>query len=67
MNTSTTVSDLSGAEISADDSAARARVIVEYADANRGLFVLDVTVEEADELAAKGRHVPLRTVQDGGV
>jgi hypothetical protein len=44
---------------------AEARVIVEFADARRGLYVIDVTVEEANALAARGRRVPLHMPRIG--
>ncbi len=46
------VSDLSGDVIEEGNSAT---VTVTFADSRKGQFVLDVTVEEAEELARKGR------------
>ena len=45
------VSDLSGAEIDADNAAV---VTIRYADARRGQVVLDVNASEVEELARKG-------------
>jgi hypothetical protein len=46
------VSDLSGEAI-ADDKAAT--VTIRFADARKGVYVLDATEEEAEELGRKGR------------
>jgi len=51
-----TVSDLSGEEVT--DGEARVRVI--FLGPPRRIFELDVTTEEANELAAKGREVRRR-------
>jgi hypothetical protein len=45
------VSDLSGKEIDEKDAA---KVTITYADARRGLVVLDVNASEVDDLASKG-------------
>lgn len=45
------VSDLSGKEISERDAA---KLTITYADARRGLVVLDVVASEVDDLASKG-------------
>src|SRR4029077_13852092 len=45
------VSDLSGAEIDADNAAV---VTIRYADARRGQVVLDVNASEVEELARNG-------------
>ena len=45
------VSDLTGKEISARDAA---QVVIKYADARRGIVVLDVNASEVDDLATKG-------------
>ncbi len=45
------VSDLSGKEIDARDSA---QVVIRYSDARRGQVVLDVNANEVEDLAAKG-------------
>lgn len=51
------VSDLSGDEIQ-DGKGAKIRIT--FADARKGSAELDVTDEEADELARKGRRVARR-------
>jgi hypothetical protein len=51
------VSDLSGEEI-ADGKSAKVRIV--YEDARKGAAELDVTTEEADELARKGRRTARR-------
>jgi hypothetical protein len=51
------VSDLSGEEI-ADGKGSKIRIT--YADARKGSAELDVTDEEAEELARKGRKVARR-------
>jgi hypothetical protein len=51
------VSDLSGDEIQ-DGKGAKIRIT--YGDARKGSAELDVTDEEADELARKGRKVARR-------
>jgi hypothetical protein len=45
------VSDLTGKEIDERDAA---QVVIRYADARRGIVVLDVNANEVDDLAAKG-------------
>ena len=45
------ISDLTGKEI---DEKNAATVTIKYADARRGLVVLDVNAYEVDDLAAKG-------------
>jgi hypothetical protein len=45
------VSDLTGKSIDDKDAAT---VTIKYADARRGLVVLDVNASEVDDLAAKG-------------
>ena len=45
------ISDLTGAEI---DEKNAATVTIKYADARRGLVVLDVNAHEVDDLAVKG-------------
>ncbi|HVS85944.1 MAG TPA: hypothetical protein VHD91_09960 [Gaiellaceae bacterium] len=45
------ISDLTGKEI---DEKNAATVTIKYADARRGLVVLDVNADEVDNLAAKG-------------
>ena len=45
------VSDITGREIEEKDAA---QVIVKYADARRGIVVLDVNASEVEDLAAKG-------------
>jgi len=47
------VSDLTGKEIEAKEAA---KVTITYADARRGLVVLDVKANEVEELASKGRR-----------
>jgi hypothetical protein len=47
-------SDLSGAEVGAD--ARMGKVIVEYGDARKGIYCLDATDAEIEELAGKGRR-----------
>lgn len=51
------VSDLSGTEIP-DGDGAKIRVV--FADARRGIFEIDTTTQEAQELADKGRKVARR-------
>jgi hypothetical protein len=46
------VSDLSGAEIEEGKSAT---ISIKFEDARKGIYVLDVTEAEADELGRKGR------------
>lgn len=46
------VSDLSGASI---DEGKGATITIKFADARKGVYVLDVTDAEAEELGAKGR------------
>jgi hypothetical protein len=46
------VSDLTGKEIDAKDSA---QVVIRYSDARRGQIVLDVNANEVDDLASKGQ------------
>lgn len=48
------VSDLSGAEI---DARTGAKIRILFEDARRGVFELDVTAEEAEALALKGRKI----------
>jgi len=48
-------SDLSGKEI--EDPKMEATITIEFADKRRGRFVLDVTQDEANELADKGTKV----------
>lgn len=45
------VSDISGREIEDRDAA---KVTITYADARRGMVVLDVNASEVDDLASKG-------------
>ena len=45
------VSDITGKEINEKDAA---KLTITYADARRGLVVLDVNANEVDDLAAKG-------------
>jgi hypothetical protein len=45
------ISDLTGAEIDEKDAAT---LTIKYADARRGLVVLDVNAHEVDDLAVKG-------------
>jgi hypothetical protein len=45
------VSDLTGKEIDERDAA---QLVIKYADARRGIVVLDVNAGEVDDLAAKG-------------
>lgn len=45
------VSDISGKEIPEKDAA---KVSITYADARRGMIVLDVIASEVDDLAGKG-------------
>ncbi len=51
------VSDLSGEAI---EDGKGARIRITYDDARRGSAELDVTAQEADELAAKGRKTARR-------
>jgi len=46
------VSDLSGAEI---DEGKGATITIRFADARKGVYVLDATDSEAEELGQKGR------------
>lgn len=46
------VSDLSGAEI---EDGASAEITIRFADARKGMYVLDVTESEAEDLGRKGR------------
>jgi hypothetical protein len=46
------VSDLSGSTI---DAGKGATITIRYGDARKGVTVLDVTDQEADEIGAKGR------------
>jgi hypothetical protein len=46
------VSDLSGKEIREGSGAT---ISIKFADSRKGIFVLDVTDAEAEELGAKGR------------
>jgi hypothetical protein len=46
------VSDLSGAEIEEGKSAT---ISIKFEDARKGIYVLDVTEAEAEELGRKGR------------
>ena len=46
------VSDLSGDEI---ETGSGATITVKFADARRGVYVLDVTEAEAEDLGSKGR------------
>lgn len=48
------VSDLSGVEI---DARTGAKIPILFEDARRGVFELDVTAEEAEALALKGRKI----------
>lgn len=45
------VSDLTGKEIDEKDAA---QVVIKYADARRGIVVLDVNASEVENLAVKG-------------
>jgi tRNA U54 and U55 pseudouridine synthase Pus10 len=45
------VSDLTGKEIDQKDAAT---VTIRYADAKRGVVVLDVNAQEVDDMASKG-------------
>lgn len=47
------VSDLSGKEV----NDRMGKITVEYSDKRRGTYELDVTDEEAEELAKKGRKL----------
>jgi hypothetical protein len=46
------VSDLSGEAIA---DAQAATITIRFADARKGIYVLDVTEQEAEELGSKGR------------
>ncbi len=46
------VSDLSGQEINENDAAT---LTIKYADARRGIVVLDVNASEVEDLASKGQ------------
>jgi hypothetical protein len=47
-------SDISGAEIRDDEK--MGKIIVEYGDARKGIYCLDATDSEIEELAHKGRR-----------
>jgi len=49
---SVVVSDLSGKEI---DEGNAATITIKFADARKGIYVLDVTDDEAEDLGRKGR------------
>jgi hypothetical protein len=47
------VSDLSGSEV---EEGKAATITIKFADARKGIYVLDVTENEAEELGRKGRR-----------
>ena len=50
---SVVVSDLSGKEI---DEGNAATITIKFGDARKGIYVLDVTEDEAEDLGRKGRR-----------
>ena len=57
MKKTTLVSDISGADIPERQGA---KVRVTFEDSRRGVYELDMTADEAQELAAHGRKVARR-------